>query len=135
MVQVICIQKVSQGVPVFQFKMVKINFILLLVFISLIISGCGNEYLNLENNISNESVIILPTNCSLDFELNINKSVLSVLSGGEIIAEASLEIHSPAIFQVVNNSEDSFTKIASLLVRREEKRIVKNIQSNLETEL
>jgi len=70
-----------------------------------------------------------------EIEINADNGLLSVLSRGESIAEAVLVIHTPAIFQIVNNSEKSTTKVASLLVRREEKRVVKDMQLNLKTEL
>ncbi len=70
-----------------------------------------------------------------EIELNVEDGVLSVLSKGETITEVVLEIYTPAIFRIVNNSIGSETKIASLLVRREEKRVVDTNQFNPETEL
>ncbi len=71
----------------------------------------------------------------LEIELNIDNGILSVLSKGEIIAEVVLEIYTPAYFKIVNNSKESETKIASLLVRREDKRVVENYQLNQKTDL
>jgi hypothetical protein len=94
------------------------------------LNGENNIHINLDNFSWSEEQVKY-----LKIELNINDSVLSILSGGEIIAETNLEIHSPAIFKVVNNSENTITKLASLLVRREEKRIVENIQQKLDIKL
>lgn len=71
----------------------------------------------------------------IEIELNVEDGMLSVLSEGEIITEVLLEIYTPAIFRIVNNSEELETKIASFLVRREEKRVVEETQLNQETEI
>ena len=72
---------------------------------------------------------------NLEIELNIEDGILSVLNYGELIAEIAVQMHSPAVFYIANNSEIGVTKIVSLLVRREEKRVVEEIFENLETEL
>lgn len=70
-----------------------------------------------------------------EIELNVENGVLSVLSKGEIITDVVLKIYTPAIFKIVNKSKESETKIASLLVRREEKRVVSTNLFNIKTEL
>jgi len=71
----------------------------------------------------------------IEIELNVENGLLSILSRGEIIAEAVLEIHTPAIFKIINNSEELITKIASILVRREEKRVVTDKPLNKKTNI
>jgi hypothetical protein len=68
-------------------------------------------------------------------ELNVDESILTVLSNGKTVAEASFETHNPAVFQIINNSEGFLTKIKSILVKREEKRVVEDSQLDIDTRL
>ena len=78
---------------------------------------------------------ILDDNRNLEIELNIEDSILAVSHYGNPIAETVVQMHSPAVFTIVNNSVSGATKIASLLVRREEKRVVEETFRSLNTEL
>ena len=71
---------------------------------------------------------------NLELELKIENGILTVSHYGSIIAGTKVQTNSTAVFYVVNNSESN-TKISSLLVRREEKRVVEDIFKNSETEL
>ncbi|MCK5152808.1 MAG: hypothetical protein KAQ93_00490 [Spirochaetales bacterium] len=93
-------------------------------------AGENNIHINLD-----DLLLIDNADSFIEIELNVENGVLSVLSKGEIITEVFLEIYTPAVFKIVNNSEESETKIASILVRREEKRVVEDKQLNIKTEL
>ncbi len=93
-------------------------------------AGAEDIKINIKNLLQQDN-----KNNKIKIELNVSESVLSVLSNEEIIAEASLEIYTPAIFAVVNNSKETLTKIESILVRREEKRVVEGFKPGIETRL
>ena len=93
-------------------------------------AGAEDIKINIKNLLQQDN-----KNNKIKIELNVSESVLSVLSNEEIIAEASLEIYTPAIFAVVNNSKETLTKIESILVRREEKRVVEDFKPGIETRL
>lgn len=78
---------------------------------------------------------ILDDNRNLEIELNIEDGILAVSHYGNIIAETVVQMHSPAVFTIVNNSKRRATKIASILVRREEKRVVEKTPGSLNIEL
>lgn len=70
----------------------------------------------------------------LEIELKIENGVLTVSHYGSIISGTKVQTNQAAVFYIVNNS-GSDTKISSLLVRREEKRVVEGIFKDSETEL
>ena len=99
-------------------------------------SGEESIHISLKDLFSLEDPSLIPDDIlNLEIELNIEDGILSVLNYGELIAEIAVQMHSPAVFYIANNSEIGVTKIVSLLVRREEKRVVEEIFENLETEL
>lgn len=89
-----------------------------------------NIYINLDDFIWSDDI-----GNYIQIELNLDNNVLSILSRGEVVAENVLEMATPALFKIVNNSKESVTKIASLLVRREEKRVVEEIIKSQETKI
>ena len=93
-------------------------------------SGEKIVHINLE-----ELSWILDDSQNLEIDISIKNSILSVSYFGKIIAETKVEIDSAAVFYVVNNSESKTTKISSLLVRREEKRVVAKKVDDLEIKL
>lgn len=72
---------------------------------------------------------------NLKIELTIDNSILKISHYGNIIAETKVQMKSSVVFYVVNNSEYETVKIASLLVRREEKRVVEKIIGSSESKL
>ena len=94
------------------------------------IPGAQKIHINLDNIIMSDAI-----GNYIEIELNISDSILSILYKGEVIAESVLEMHTPAIFKIVNNSEETVTKIASLLIRREEKRVVEDMKVIQKTKL
>lgn len=93
-------------------------------------NGAKNLHINIDDLFR-----VVYSDSSIGIELNVDDGVLSILSNGVMISEVLLEIHTPAVFKIVNKSGKSETKIASLLVRREEKRVVEDNQVRIKTEL
>jgi len=89
-----------------------------------------NMHINLDDCINSDTIANY-----IEIELNVDDGILSIHSRGEIIADSILKMHTPAIFKIVNKSEESVTKIASLLVRREGKRVVEGIMKAQKTKL
>lgn len=71
---------------------------------------------------------------NLEIELKIENGILTISHYGTILAGTKVQTNQTAVFYVVNNSESDI-KISSLLVRREEKRVVEDIFKESETEL
>ena len=71
---------------------------------------------------------------TLEIELKIENGILTISHYGTIMAGTKVQVNQSAVFYIVNESE-SDTKISSLLVRREEKRVVEDLSSNSETKL
>ena len=71
----------------------------------------------------------------IEIDINMSAGNMSLLSGGRIISKKNVEFYSRPDYKIINLSEDSITKISSLSVRREEKKVVKNNAKIFETEL
>jgi len=71
----------------------------------------------------------------IEIDVNMSEGILSLLSGGEVIYKKNVKFYSQLDYKILNSSKDSITKISSLSVRREEKKVVSNKTNILETEL
>jgi len=71
----------------------------------------------------------------VEIAINMDESSLSFSSSGELISKKYVEFYSQPDYKILNSSADSITKISSLSVLREEKRVVSNKTNILETEL
>ncbi len=71
----------------------------------------------------------------LEIDINMGESSLSLLSMGKLISKKDVIFYSQPEYKILNSSSDSITKISSLSVRREEKKVVENKTVSLESEL
>ncbi|MCF6334957.1 MAG: hypothetical protein L3J12_04390 [Spirochaetales bacterium] len=65
-------------------------------------------------------------NQNLELELANEDGAFSVNYMGNPIAKVNLKVESSAVFNIINNSESDVLRVSSILVRREEKRIVED---------
>ncbi len=71
----------------------------------------------------------------IEIDINMEESSLSLISMGELVSKRDVEFYSQPEYRILNSAIESITKISSLFVRREEKRVVENNKKNIKTEL
>jgi len=90
----------------------------------------NNIYVNLSDVLSVSDNIH-----EIEIDINMEESSLSLISMGELVSKRDVEFYSQPEYRILNSAIDSITKISSLFVRREEKRVVENNKKNIKTEL
>ena len=101
--------------------------------LEIIFSGQDSEkklLINLSDDLSSVDNIK-----EVEIDINMEESSISLASMGEIISKRDIEIYSQPEYRILNSAIDSITKISSLSVRREEKKVVENNTRIIKTEL